>query len=146
MTNDGEMDVETALSRIASATSLNWVPSVAPPVPEASPESVLMAAPEAHVVPALTHLAETGSPAARVWATTLLLQRAPELGRRHVERLRQDASPVEVNTCLAGYRRVCDWARSVSPMPNRPDASRRRLGFLLLLLATVIAWVAIELQ
>jgi hypothetical protein len=146
VTIDGDMDVETALARVASARFLDWTRGGLPSAVAPSPDSVLLAAPESFVVPGLNHLAESGNPAARVWATTLLLQRSPELGRRHVERLRHDTSPVEVNTCLVGYRRVCDWARSVSHTPNPPVASRRRLRLLVLLLATAVAWLAVELQ
>lgn len=137
-------DVDTALARVASATVLNWAPTVAPLVPESSPNSVILAAPEDLVVPALSRLAEFGSPAARVWATSLLLQRAKPIGAQHLARLRQDTSPVEINTCLVGYRRVCDWARSVDSGPRRPRVSRTRLLALLLLVAA-LAWFASEL-
>jgi hypothetical protein len=74
------------------------------------PDAVLGSAPRARTVPALTSISHEAGPAGRVWATRLLMELAPEVGRACLRALAADPSTVEVNTCLRGYRTVSAWA------------------------------------
>ena len=103
-----EDELKAAIAEISSATRLDW----SGPRPTAmSPDAVLRAAPRDIAVQALSALSRDAGPAGRVWATQLLVDLAPEVGRFRLAELANDASPVEVNTCLVGYRTVAAWAQ-----------------------------------
>ena len=113
-----------ALAAIRAAERLDWFPGVPMPPGAFDPRAVLRAAPRAATVAALAALSREAAPAGHVWATQLLLELDPKEGWVQLEALATDPSPVEVNTCLRGYRTVAEWALDArlraQPAPRRP--------------------------
>ena len=113
-----------ALATIRAATRLDLVPGLPKPPGALAPCAVLRAAPRASTVAALALLSREAAPAGRVWATQLLLELDLSEGLVRLDALAIDPSPVEVNTCLRGYRTVAEWALDArlraQPAPPRP--------------------------
>ena len=103
-----EPALNEAIARISAATRLDWS---GPARPAEGPDAVVRAAPRDLAVQALSALSQDAGPAGRVWATQLLVELAPDLGLIRLAELSTDPSPVEVNTCLVGYRTVAAWAQ-----------------------------------
>ena len=122
----GEFDDATraAFAVIRAAERLDSFPGVPTPTGALDPSAVLRAAPRAATVAALVALRREAAPAGRVWATQLLLELDPKEGLVQLDALATDPSPVEVNTCLRGYRTVAEWALDArlraQPTPPRP--------------------------
>lgn len=106
---DAELTLQEALAAVAQTTQLDFTMRMYEP-PSPVDEAILRAGPAA--VPALEELASTGAPTARVRAVLLLGQIAPARAEAQRRAMLDDPSPIVVNTCLVGYRRLSDWANA----------------------------------
>jgi hypothetical protein len=145
---DVEVDAEVraALQTVATATVLDLNPGIPLSEPHVS-RSVwaLVAEAGTWVNDELDLIAQTGTPTGRAWAVMLLETRDPARAREHLLRMRGDRSPIQVNTCLVGYRTLDDWVRSRLGGGARPSAvsvwlPRVKRGSWLLALGVVGWW------
>lgn len=138
--------MRAALQTVATATVLDLNPGI--PLSEPHPSrSVwsLVAGAGSWVNDELDVIAQTGTPTGRVWAVMLLETRDAARAREHLLRMRGDRSPIQVNTCLVGYRTLDDWVRSrlgggAKPRPLSAWASWMRRGSWLLALGALGWW------
>jgi hypothetical protein len=140
---DAELTLQEALVAIAQTTQLDLIP-VPMPTRDRVKEAILRERQAA--IPALEELASNGAPTARVRAVLLLRELSPAAAEAQLSKMLDDPSPIVVNTCLVGYRRLSDWARSqtlqeapTKPAPTAPpDATAARKVWVF---GTVIALV-----
>lgn len=108
-----DAEVRAALQTVATASVLDLNPGIPVNEPHVS-RSVwaLVAETGSWVNEELDVIARTGTPTGRAWAVMLLEPRDPARAREHLLSMRGDRSPVQINTCLVGYRTLDDWVGS----------------------------------
>jgi hypothetical protein len=140
---DAELTLQEALAAVAQTTQLDFMPT---PMPTRDPVREVILREGNAAIPALEELASNAAPTARVKAVLLLHELSPAAAEAQLSKMLDDPSPIVVNTCLVGYRRLSDWARSqalrwapTKPAPTAPpDATAARK---LWIFGTVIALV-----
>ncbi|HET9960300.1 MAG TPA: hypothetical protein VFQ61_37675 [Polyangiaceae bacterium] len=136
------------LEAIARADQLNLNPGMPGIDPYGDSLRAIREAPG--VEDELERIATEGTPTGRVWAVMLLRDLAPERATPHLRRMLTDDSPIEVNTCLVGFRRTCDWARNqmaprvrAAGRPSRPPSFIGRYALFLILGGCIaFMWIA----
>lgn len=133
-------DLEQDLGCIARAEVLNLMPMPGAPGPSLAEETGRRVRESGErAIPGLERIALEGKGTGRVWAIMILRELAPERGRAHLERLIDDPTPVQVNTCLVGLRTTADFARwSLGLPPVRSEKSRLRQAAIVVGVAVLI--------
>lgn len=103
--SDAELDAD--LEALSAAQIADFIPRWAP---GAVSFGAAIGRAGDRAVPRLRTIAAQGNPHARVHATVWLLNVARDHGLDALRAMLDDPTPVIVNYCLCGYRRLDEWA------------------------------------